>query len=211
MRHTTRWWRIAGVAAALGLLIGVALWVYVPAKYSATAAAFVSPASRFATESDPFAGSPFVLQRIDSYAALATSPPVLQAVVRKLGISMTIEELRGEVTSTNPPQTVMLTVVVVDKNPELAAAIANAVVAEQSSAIESLEGQADSESSSPLRVTPVESATPPATRVRAAALVRNALLGLSSGLAIAAGGVLLHSASRGRFSRADHSLRVSQP
>ena len=211
MKQTTRWWRLITVAAVFGLLVGVAQWTFVPAKYSATAAAFVSPASRFATESDPFAGSPFVLQRIDSYAALAKSPPVLEAVVRNLGISRTVDELRGEVTSTNPPQTVMLSVVVVDKSPELAAAIANAVVAQQSSAIESLEGQADSKNSSPLRVTPVETATPSATRGRAAALARSALLGLGSGLVIVAAGAMLHCAGRGRFLRADRTLEGSVP
>ncbi len=191
-----RRWRFAEGAAVVTVLVTVLLTIFFPPKYSATAQAFVSLAPRSAAETDPFAGSQFVLQRLESYARLGTSAGVLNAVVQELGIEETADQLRSRVTSTNPPDTVLLNVVVVDENPERAAAIADAIVVQQALQIESLESDGGPAGASPVRVTPVEAAAAPDAKGFGARLLRNVLLGACAGLLVPAGAVLVRGYAR---------------
>ena len=185
---------LAAVAAAAGLLVGVALWAVLPAQHAATGQAFVSMASDSARDSDPFAGSPFVLQRMTGYAEMGTSAPVLSSAAAQAGVGSSAEDLRGRVTSTATPQTVLLTVVATDPDPARAAAIAEAVIAAQAEAIEALETRQAAKKRSPVKVTPI------GVEVGAGAswptrLLLNALLGAVSGLALLGCWVLVRRAS----------------
>src|ERR1700704_6553987 len=68
-----------------------------------------------------------------SYAQVATSPLVLDSVIRDLGLQTTPIELAKSVTATVPTDTVILEIGATSTDPELAARIANAIGVELSS------------------------------------------------------------------------------
>lgn len=202
-------------AALAGLLLGVAIAFIRTPLYSATAQSFVSLAPESASESDPFGGSQFVLQRMDSYAALATSPQVLSAVVEQQDLPETMSELAGQVTSFPLPNTVLLNVTVRDPDPQRAAALADAVASAQADAIESLEGAGGPVTGSPVRVTPVQAAVAPPS-AGLARVLRYAVAGISAGFVIFGCGVLVRrsarrTAVRGPLRSAPRSLRALLP
>jgi receptor protein-tyrosine kinase len=153
-----RWWLPMVLAAAVGVAAGIALSMTTRTTYVATTTSFVSLASRSAVDGDPFAGSQFVLQRMDTYAGLATTSDVLDTVIDRLGLPLTAAQLRGEVSSTTPPNSVLLSVVVRDANRSRAAMIADAVAAEQARAVERAEAVGGGQDASPVRVTVIDSA-----------------------------------------------------
>lgn len=179
------------LAAIVALVVGAAVAFAVPVSYTATAESFVSPAAKTATESDPFAGSTFVLQRIETYSGLATSSPVLLAALQQVGTDMTLEHLRSEVTAQNLPRSVLLSVTVTDRVPQRAADLANAVSAQQARAIETLEGTEGRASAPPVRVTPVTVAPVPPRKSSTHRGLTGALAGLGAGAVVFAAGVAL--------------------
>ena len=135
--NAARTWLVPVALAALaGLLVAVVLARTTRTTYTATTTSFVSMASRSAAESDPFAGSQFVLQRMNTYAGLTTSADVLDTVIAELGLNLTPAALATRVTSTSTPESVLLTVMVSDDDARRAGAIADAVAKQQATVIE---------------------------------------------------------------------------
>ncbi|MGO4441821.1 hypothetical protein AB4Z42_00545 [Mycobacterium sp. 2YAF39] len=97
--------------------------------YTATASGFVAftpqnpgdPANE-----NPYASGSFIVQRISTYAALATSTEVLQGVVADTHQG-TVEQLRGQVRASVVPGSVIVQVAAEDANPRAAAQIASSV------------------------------------------------------------------------------------
>jgi capsular polysaccharide biosynthesis protein len=193
-----RLWHVVGAVAVLvAVAVTAFLTAFYPTRYSVTVQSFVTLAPRPPTDSDPFAGSQFVLQRMATYAGLATSNQVLAAVTARMDLPETPDGLRAEVTSTSPPNTVLLEVIVSDEDPQRAAGIADAVAAAQGQAIESLEANGGPTGSSPVTVTPISPAAVPHRVSTVVHVLRQALLGLSAGLVVAvAGAVVLWSGRR---------------
>jgi succinoglycan biosynthesis transport protein ExoP len=190
-RRRQPWHVVAAVAVLVTVAVAAFLTAFYPTRYSVTAQSFVTLAPRPPTDSDPFAGSQFVLQRMATYAGLATSNQVLAAVTARMDLPETPDQLRAEVTSTSPPNTVLLEVVVSDKDPQRAARIADAVAAAQGQAIESLEAQGAPTGSSPVTVTPISSAAVPHRVSAVVHVLRQVLLGLGAGLVVGVAGALV--------------------
>ena len=159
-RWATRgWWLAASFVLAVGLLVTIFLGLTSKPAYVASTTSFVAMGRGSAAESDPFAGSPFVLQRMSTYADLATSPQVLQPVIDELRLPLTPEALAARVTATNPPSTVLLTVQVRDDDGERAGRIAAALAVQQARVVERLEAAGGASQQAPVRVTVVDRAT----------------------------------------------------
>ena len=70
--------------------------------------------------------STYLSKQIASYSSLAESDAVLQPVIDQLHLSKTTQQLAGEITATNPTNTLILNISVTDTDPQLAAQIADA-------------------------------------------------------------------------------------
>jgi capsular polysaccharide biosynthesis protein len=197
MNADTKWqalrerWLVVAVCTVLGAIAAVGCSYVVPSRYSATAEAFVTLAPRPAgTDPDTYAASQFILQRMGSYAGLATSPDVLNAVLRQLGLHQSAEELGQHVISANVPDTVLLSVSFDDPNPKTAAELADAVLTQLGQAVESLEASGTPAGVSPVQVTQVAPADVPLVRTgpgRTLYGLVGLLIGLAAGASFAIG------------------------
>ena len=115
---------VALTALALASLVTLAL----PEKYTATTRIFFAVAGESVTELEQ--GSSFAEKQMASYVEVATSPLVLGPVVERLALPTTVTKLEKSLEATVPPGTVILEIAATDRDPQRAAAIANAVGAE---------------------------------------------------------------------------------
>lgn len=128
------------VIVALALIGAVAAFAYArttPPTYTSTAKVYVS-LNNGETTSDLLQGSAFVKNLIDSYAALADMPVVLDAVAEDVGIDGPGRSLAGAVTADALLNTSIIEIKVVDGSPERSAAIANSVATNLSETVERL-------------------------------------------------------------------------
>lgn len=120
-----RWRSILFVA--LATLAATAAVTFIPTQqYTATTQLFFGVPGG-GSVSDLAQGSTFTEQQMASYARVATSPLVLTPVIKELGLKTTPTDLAKTVTATAPLDTVILEIVALDKDPQQAARIANAV------------------------------------------------------------------------------------
>jgi succinoglycan biosynthesis transport protein ExoP len=83
-----------------------------------------------------------VSQRLSTtYAAIATKRPVLEAVVKQLGLDVTPDELLKRVRADAPPDSTFLTTSAQDSSPARAAAIANALAEQLIAASPTIQGR----------------------------------------------------------------------
>jgi capsular polysaccharide biosynthesis protein len=182
LRRPRRHWLVIPVCGVLGLFAGLILGASAPPSYESQAAAIVSMTSLPADDpnsSDPFGGSQFALQRVQSYAELATSPQVLQGALRDLHRGDGGELSRNvKVSSTGG---VMLWVTVDDGDPKTAAHMADAVMANLVRSVAALE--AGGGQHSPIQLVPVQPAIVPEVPVASGAFL-DTLFGLLVGLGL---------------------------
>jgi polysaccharide biosynthesis transport protein len=134
-----RWLIVLGVAVAALVLGVMATWAVSP-RYTAVAQAFVSVSDPDKRSPNVLtSGSLYITARMSSYAALATSNRVLEAVAASLHGARSPDALREEVSSTAVVETALIQVRVTDKDPAVAASVANTGVWELSRSIEDLE------------------------------------------------------------------------
>jgi len=83
-----------------------------------------------------------VSQRLSStYASLATTRPNLEAVIKKLGLNETTDDLSGSVHANTSLDSTLLTITAQDGDPARAAAIANALATQLVTASPTVQGQ----------------------------------------------------------------------
>ena len=183
--------RIAlALCALLGIAAGVAATALTPPRYEARAQLFVS--TPWGGEAGQLQqGSAFTLARVQSYASLVTSRQVADPVIGDLGLTATAEELAERVTATAPLDTVLLHITVADTEAPRAAATANALADRLTEVVERLEGPVRPTTGTerfgtPVRLTVVQRAAPPATPVSPHP-VANLVVGLLAGLLLGTG------------------------
>jgi polysaccharide biosynthesis transport protein len=76
-----------------------------------------------------------------TYASIATTRPILDAVIKDLGLSTTADALRGQVTATVATDSSLLTISVTASDPAQAAAIANDIAKQLIAVSPTLQGQ----------------------------------------------------------------------
>lgn len=154
-RRGKRFWIPVLIGAVVGLVVGTGWLKSGDTEYVATGTVFVT--FDFPPEVlDPFSGSQFVTERIDSYAQLAKSPAVLGAMADDVRARSATEIANGT-TVTTVPGTVMLRVVARDSDPQTATAIADSMMTHLSSAVAGVEAGGP-DGVSPIDLVPVQPA-----------------------------------------------------
>ncbi|WP_193314384.1 polysaccharide biosynthesis tyrosine autokinase [Georgenia ruanii] len=182
-----RRWRIVVSMLMIGLLVAVAFNVLARKSYTAAATSFVTVSDADAAASgELFQGSQFAVQRMASYAALSSSPEVLDGVIDELALDISPRALRKMVTVSSPATSVLLEVSVEDADPRQAANIADEVSRQLGMLIERLETPRGLAASS-VKVTLTRPADVPVAP-SSPRVTLNLLLGMAGG---AAAGLLL--------------------
>lgn len=137
-------WLVVAAVALVGLIGGAVIALTVPSKYEATAQLYVSvPVSDSAVELNQ--ASTYLARELTSYAALATTPLVLEPVTESDDTDQTVTELQGMLEVTNPTATSLLEVTASAQEPEDAADLANAVAEELTHGISTVSPQVQGE------------------------------------------------------------------
>ena len=119
-------WIVVCVTTLLALLTAVAVTLVTTPLYQASTRLFVSATSG-ASVSDLYQGNLYSQQRVLSYAELLRGETVAQRTIDKLGLPMSVNELRKKITVGVKPDTVLIDVKVLDESPVRARDIASAL------------------------------------------------------------------------------------
>ena len=183
-----RQWFLVVLASALGLGLATAYTSRQAPVYAATTQLFVSVQT---PESDDISqlsqGSTFIQQRVTSYAAIVTSPRVLDMVIARLKLPTTSGALAGQVSVTSPVGTVLLDISVTDSDPRRAADIATAIAQQVPGFVAEIETPPGAERA-PVLVSPTEMPEVPTEPISPRAplnLTLGLLLGLGLGIGLA--------------------------
>ena len=187
LRIVRRSWRLVVAVLLATVVVAAVLTALAPREYRAEAQLFVSTGGGNSV-TDLVPGGSFTQRQVATYADLVTAPVVLDPVVAELTLEGTAGDLARRVTATVPPDTVLIDIAVVDRDPALAARIADTVATQFTETVQELE-RVDPEGDSAVKATVVRPATAPQDpdspdplRNLALATVLGLLLGL--GLAV---------------------------
>jgi polysaccharide biosynthesis transport protein len=178
---------VIGVLALAGVGVAGGYVATQTPQYEATARAAIPTRQADLTE-----GATLVHQAAASYAEVATSPYVLNQVVRDMGLKETAEHLSGRVRAEARPGTTLIDITAADGSARAAAGIANDVTRRMTQAVGALT-PATSSSESSLTLMQVEAAVAP-TSPTSPNVLSTLVLGLLAGTAVG----LLAAALRGR-------------
>ena len=181
LRLLRRYWPALVVCCLLGVIVASTYTATRTPQYQSTTKSFVSTGSG-SNVTDLNQGAGFVQQAIKTYADVATTPYVLNEVIRKLKLHTTAAELASAVTVTAPAEETILEVTVSDPSPIRAAAIANSLAAQLGSAAQSLTPDTASPTAA-VRITQLQAALPATTPASPSFRV-NLLIGLLLGIII---------------------------
>lgn len=186
------WWLLL-LTTMLGVTGAAIVNVTSPVQYTASVQQFVSMTGQVDTAgtNGALSGSQFTLQRVKSYTQIATSSQVLQPVIDQLRLPTTVDELVGRVQTTNPLDTVLITLSVTDVDARRATDTANAISVQLGKVVQDIEAPAGG-GVSPVKVTVTQKATVPTVPVSPKVKL-NLALGLLVGLGLGAGGALLRA------------------
>jgi tyrosine-protein kinase len=154
-----RWLSVLIIALATVAAASVAT-LAMPKEFTATTRLFFAVASD--NVSDLAQGSSFATEQMASYAQVATSPLVLEPVVRELGLPITGVELARSVEATVPVDTVIIEIAATHPDPRQAAKIADAVGAQLADAAAGLSPNRE-DGTEAVRATTLEVAQVPAS------------------------------------------------
>ncbi|QNN54019.1 polysaccharide biosynthesis tyrosine autokinase [Nocardioides mesophilus] len=183
LRVIRRRWLL--IVSCVLVVVGVAAAVTFTATpiYQSTARLFVSTPDQRGDSA--YQGSLFSIQRVASYAELASDRELARRVIKDLGLDLEPEALADKVTATVKPETVILEIQVTDPDPKRAQKLAQTLaeeVADYIAEIETPPGRANA----PIKASLVGTATVPNSPISPQP-VRNLGLGLVLGLLLGLG------------------------
>lgn len=135
-----KYWFVIVALAALGGLAGYAYAQFQPDLYRSQSSVMVIPA-RGDNTSELVQGSSYVQNLVQTYAVVATSPTVLEPVIRSLDLQTSPQALAQTISVESPLNTVVLNISVVAREPARAQRIADAVAEELAGAVQDLSPQ----------------------------------------------------------------------
>lgn len=141
VRVVRRRWMLIVVVTAL-VSIGASAYVMTAhKKYASSSTLFVSTAPAGSSDSSAAAyqGGLYSQARVQSYVDMVNGSGLAQQVVDSLGLNMTVDQLSSEIRATNKPNTVLITITVTDRDPNLALRINQAVVRQLEKTITEIE------------------------------------------------------------------------
>jgi capsular exopolysaccharide synthesis family protein len=183
-----RRWVSVLVIALVVLLTATAVTFSMTKQYTATTRLFFA-VSGTETVTDLAQGSTFAEKQMTSYAQVATSPLVLDPVIRDLGLATTATRLAKSVSATIPTDTVILDVAATSPDPEQALRIANAIASQLSTVAGKLTPERPNGSQT-VKVTTLASAQLP-EEASSPNVLRNLSVGLVLGLLLGIGIALM--------------------
>ncbi|MER5887161.1 polysaccharide biosynthesis tyrosine autokinase [Streptomyces sp. NPDC001941] len=152
-------WITVVAALAAGLAVGLAATWLVDPSYQARTQIFVS--ARAVTDTQQLAQvSTFGQERVQSYADIVRSTPVLEGVIDDLDLKTTPARLAERIESSSPVGTVLIDIAVRDTEPRRAAHVANSVARHFVAAVSRLETPVDG-GAIPVRLSVAEYASVP--------------------------------------------------
>lgn len=189
LRMLARRWRLLATCTLLGLTLG-AVWVLLtPPVYQTSALLFVgNTASSAGNSSNALSASRFTLERMDSYAALVSSPQVTRGVRDQLGLDADLDAIGRRLSADVLGDTVVLSVTARDTRPAMAASVANVAAARLGAVIQLVEAPSTGAPSA-IKVTvtrPANAPDAPASPNARLALLLGLVAGLGAGLLAAA-------------------------
>jgi succinoglycan biosynthesis transport protein ExoP len=122
-----RWWWLIVVAVAIGAGVGYYIRAQQPDIYYARSAVLFD---QRIVEGGSISQQINIADVMAVYAGLIRREPILQPVITKLGLNLTVTELNDKMTVESVPNLPLLEIIVGDTNPVAAANIANAVAQE---------------------------------------------------------------------------------
>ena len=199
-----RRWLGATAVALVVLAAASALTLLATPKFTATTRLFFAVQGSESV-TDLAQGSTFAEKQMTSYAQVATSPLVLDPVIRDLGLDTTSDVLARSVSAVVPSDTVILEVSAVDPEPARAQAIANAVGTRLSEVAATLVPERE-DGSNAVQATTLAPARLPAT-ASSPDILRNLAVGLALGVVLGAGFALLRHVLDTKI-RSDQDVRA---
>lgn len=135
-----RRWRAWASLMMIGLLVALTFNTFAEKQYVAVSRSFVTVSDADAVGGrESFQGLQFVTQRVVSYAALSSSPAVLDGVIDELELTLAPQDLQQMVDVASPTGTVVLEVSVTHPDPQQAPVIADEVSRQLGLLIEDIE------------------------------------------------------------------------
>jgi polysaccharide biosynthesis transport protein len=180
-------WRLIALCTAVGIGAAAFLTWQATPIYQASTQLFVAARDNNADVSSLAAGGQFTQERVQSYADIVNSAEIAQAVAATLDDGLTAKQIAHEVSASAPTNTVLVNISVMDKSPQRAQEIANAVSDEFATYAAVLETTPGA-NNSPVKVTVVKRADLPGTPVsprKTLNLVLGFLIGLAAGVGAA--------------------------
>lgn len=161
LRITRKRWKLIVALPLICILLTALYILHSPKLYQASAQIFVSTAGADdSSAADLAQGNTFTQARVQSYTSVVTSPAVLNPVIQSLKLNKSTQDLAGEVSADAPLNKVLINLHVTDKDPALAAQIANALAAQFSTVVTELEATTGN-GTSPVKLTVTQPATVP--------------------------------------------------
>ncbi|MDH3017406.1 polysaccharide biosynthesis tyrosine autokinase [Gordonia alkanivorans] len=185
------WWIVVLTGAVVGCL-GLAYSLFQTPMYLSSATLYVTSGTEPNTQS-AYQGSLASQQRVASYAELIASDVVIRNALDKSGLSMSVDSAREVLSTASNPETVLLSIAARDKDPAVAAILANSVAEAMTAYVEQLEQP--NASSKPLAKVTVVSPAVAADKPVSPRTSRNTMLAILLGLVL---GILI-AAFRERF------------
>jgi len=152
------------VATVLGVGGGVLATIVATPTYQASARLFLSVQTGETSAAGIAQGSSAAAAKVESYAAVVTSQPVLGPVVEHLGLDETPGALASAITVTAGSSPALMDIKATDTDPARAARVVNAVVDQFDAVVADLE-QPLPDGSSPVKITTLREATAPTAAV----------------------------------------------
>ncbi len=131
-----RWFIVVGLAL-VGAVGALGLAKNTPPTYEATSKVFVSLSSA-ATPGELVQGSTYIKNVVESYAALASLPVVLDPIIEDLDLQVDSRSLSASISAESPLNTNIIDIRATSTSPEMAAKLANAVARQLSTTVTDL-------------------------------------------------------------------------
>ena len=199
------WWVIA-LSALLAAVISTAISLAVTPQFASSATLYVTSGSGSSEASAAYQGSLASQQRVASYVSLAHSDAIITRAIQESGLAMSDTEARDAISASAMPDTVLLEVQAVNKDPRAAAQLANQVADAMVQYVATLEQPADGEPPQ-ARLTVVSAATAPSSPV-SPNVRRNVGLALIVGGVAGVLGVIARSRMNTTLSSEDDVARI---
>jgi capsular exopolysaccharide synthesis family protein len=184
-----RWLQVALITLAVTSVAAAVTLASTP-QYTASTRLFFSVQGGNSI-SDLNQGSTYTESQLASFAQVASTPRVLDAVIQQLSLDLTAQQLAAKLEVIPHPNTVILDISVTVGNPEVAAQIANAVAGQLSETVEEL-APTQSDGSAAVVASILTSASPPSQASSPNATV-NLILGFLIGISLGVTSALLRA------------------